>query len=309
MPPTSLATQGFPQLVRAFLDEGRTLAQFDHPGIVRVWDAFEENNTAYLVMELLEGSTLGNRVANRGPLSAQNLLRVAEALCEALGRLHQEGLLHRDIKPDNVFLTSDGRAVLIDFGSAREFQANQTVHHTRMVTHGYAPLEQYASKAKFGPFTDIYSLSATLYFAATGNQPPSAIDRHIGAQVPALPAGLQPELASAIKVGMSIEIDQRPQTTWQFLKLMTPSERTRPAPSPPASPETLPGPRSPNSETVSKTPPTTRAKKGESYSGCGCLISGIMILLAVGAIVSFPYVGIPLLILLGWIAHKNSKGK
>ncbi|MDQ3398769.1 MAG: serine/threonine protein kinase, partial [Deinococcota bacterium] len=157
VPPTSFGNQGLREALNNFLDEARTLAQFNHPAIVDVLDVFEENFTAYLVMELLQGETLGARIQERGKLTPEEVTTLAVNMASALSVVHHAGLLHRDIKPDNIFLTTDGRAVLIDFGSARAYAGGQTVSHTRLVTPGYAPLEQYTSQAKFGPYTDIYA--------------------------------------------------------------------------------------------------------------------------------------------------------
>src|SRR5262249_21454820 len=130
----------------SFLQEACTLAQFRHPGIVQVHTAFEENNTAYLVMELLKGKPLSELV-QRGPLPEQQAVGYAVRLGEALAVVHKQQVLHRDVKPENVIVTDDGRVVLIDFGTARQFAAGRTRHMTSMLTSGYAPLEQYSSQA------------------------------------------------------------------------------------------------------------------------------------------------------------------
>lgn len=119
IPPNSLGATGFLEAKTRFLEEARTLAQFNHPGIVRVLEVFEANNTAYLVMEALTGETLGAKMAREQKLPEAEVKRLALELCAALEVVHTAGLLHRDIKPDNVFLTQDSRVVLIDFGSAR----------------------------------------------------------------------------------------------------------------------------------------------------------------------------------------------
>ena len=154
MPPVSFGGIGFAEARIGVVEEGRTLAQFDHPGIVRVLDVLEENGTAYLVMEKLEGETLGSKLDRDGKMDAREVERVAVTIAEALEGVHNSGMLHRDIKPDNIFLTTQGRIVLIDFGSARSFVTAKTVRHTRLLTPGYAPLEQYAEQARFGPYTD-----------------------------------------------------------------------------------------------------------------------------------------------------------
>ena len=227
LPPTSFGAQGLEAGLKNFLDEARTLRRFDHPGIVDVMDVFEENFTAYLVMELLQGETLGGRITKSGALSAQEVMDLASALSDALAVVHEAGLLHRDIKPDNVFLTQDGRTVLIDFGSARAYASGRTVSHTRLVTPGYAPLEQYTTEAKFGPYTDLYALAATLYHAATGTPPPPVTDRLAGAELSPLPDELPPGLRAAIEQGLEIRVDERPATVAAFRDSLTREARPR----------------------------------------------------------------------------------
>ncbi len=236
VPPTSLGQEGMRGALDAFLDEARTLAQFNHPGIVNVLDVFEENFTAYLVMEYLEGQTLGGRIESQGALPVAEVSSLALTIADALRVVHNAGLLHRDLKPDNIFLTKDGRAVLIDFGSARAYAGGQTVSHTRLVTPGYAPLEQYSSKAKFGPYTDIYALAATLYHAVTGTQPLAATDRLVGEEIPPLAAELPTGLRAALKQGLAIHIDERPQTIDDFVELL--QEEVRPQRVPTEAPAT-----------------------------------------------------------------------
>src|SRR5215213_9913139 len=166
-----------------FLDEARILARFDHPGIVDVYGTFEENDTAYMVMELLRGKTLGQLVEERGPLTEAEAIDYIRRVGEALAVVHEASLLHRDLKPDNIMLTGDGEVVLIDFGTARAFAAGKTGRMTTMVTPGYAPVEQYSQAVHFGPFTDVYALGATLYHMLTGQMPASATDRASGVEL------------------------------------------------------------------------------------------------------------------------------
>jgi serine/threonine protein kinase len=231
-----------------FLDEARILARFDHSGIVDVYGTFEENNTAYMVMELLRGKTLGQLVADHGPLSERDAVGYIRRVGEALEAVHAASLLHRDLKPDNIMLTGDGEVVLIDFGTARAFAAGKTGRMTTMVTPGYAPLEQYGQSVRFGPFTDVYALAATLYHAVTGQMPAPATDRASGVDlVP--PRTLNPAVSAvtsdAILWAMSMRVDQRPQTVREFLDgLPSDDAFSRPAPSP----LTAPSPPTPRFE-------------------------------------------------------------
>jgi serine/threonine protein kinase len=233
-----------------FLDEASILTRFNHPGIVDVYGTFEENHTAYMVMELLRGQTLGQLLQQRGGLPEQEAVGYIARVGEALEVVHVANLLHRDLKPDNIMLTDDGGVVLIDFGTARAFAAGKTGRMTTMVTPGYAPLEQYGRDVRFGPFTDIYALGATLYHALTGQQPASATDRAIGVDlVP--PSKLNPAVSvgidDVVMWSMKMRVAERPQSVREFLAALRSSSRIAPSPAPtPPAPETIPaGPHRP----------------------------------------------------------------
>jgi serine/threonine protein kinase len=238
---------------QAFCEEGRTLEQFHHPGIVDVFGVFEENDTAYMVMEYLRGQDLEGLLSKRGgPLSEAEAIRHVRAVGEALIVVHGAGLLHRDVKPDNIIDTEDGRTVLIDFGSARAFAAGKTHRMTAMVTPGYAPLEQYSQHARFGPFTDVYGLAATLYHLLTDQIPVSPLDRIQGvelAPVRRFNPAVSERTSRAVAHGMEMEVGKRPQSVQEFLSRLgavsqpQPGAATRPRASPPRRPP--PAPRSP----------------------------------------------------------------
>jgi serine/threonine protein kinase len=229
IPPAKLGVQGFADTKRNFLEEARTLARFNHPSIVRVFEVFETNGTAYIVMEALEGESLSAVIFRTGKLSEVSVKKIATDLCDALEVIHQTGLLHRDIKPDNVYITKDNRAVLIDFGSARGFIQGQAKRHTQLVTPGYAAPEQYATEAKFGAYTDVYGLSATLYHAVTGNPPPTASDRVISSDTGLrLPESVTELLKTALTRGLALRIDARPQNAQEFVSLLEKAENVIP---------------------------------------------------------------------------------
>ncbi len=161
-----------------FLEEARTMARLDRlPNIVGVRDFFEENATAYIVMEYIDGTTLSALVEQRGgAMPAWELLHLIEPLFDSLGAMHELGLIHRDISPDNLML-EHGIIKLLDFGCARE-AADGDATMTIMLRHGYAPLEQYqSSSGAQGAWTDVYALAATIYFCITGKKPPQSMDR------------------------------------------------------------------------------------------------------------------------------------
>jgi serine/threonine protein kinase len=171
---------------RAFASEARKLAGFADAAIVRVYGVWEENGTAYLAMEALDGGSLGANLKASGPFTPKRTCELGIDLCRALGILHEGNLLHRDLKPDNIFFAADGSPVLIDFGNARRLVAHQTQTMSLALTPGYAPPEAYSSRGAFSPASDIYSLGATLWECLTGSPPPDATDRVLGAPLPDL---------------------------------------------------------------------------------------------------------------------------
>ena len=200
-----------------FLEEAQTVQRFKHDGIVRVYGVFEANQTAYMVMEALSGATLTTDVLENGAFPPKTVLELARQLCASLEIVHEADLLHRDIKPDNVFLSSDGRVVLIDFGSARGFAQGQVKRLTRLITPGYAAPEQYASQAAFGTYTDVYGLAATLYYAVEGQMPPMATDLMLGSRLEFKNAQ---HLQSGLEAGLKVKVDERPQTVEALLNLL-----------------------------------------------------------------------------------------
>ncbi len=212
---------GFRASRERFLREARVLARFTHPGIVRVYEVFEEHGTAYLVMELLHGRTLIQLLQQRNrPFGEADVLDVAGRVAAALRPVHAAGVLHRDVNPSNVMMSDHGRIVVIDFGLARDYDASLTVGMTRVVTPGYAPLEQYRGEGRFGPSTDVYGLAATCYRLATGKVPTSAIERDAGA-VLASARSINPAISKAVSDaigdGLELESTHRPQDLDAFL--------------------------------------------------------------------------------------------
>ncbi|MFQ5937899.1 MAG: serine/threonine-protein kinase [Acidiferrobacterales bacterium] len=160
-----------------FLDEARTLAKFREPNIVRVLGYMEAHGTAYFVMDYEDGESLSARLKKVGTLDENNVRAVMIPMLSGLRAVHAQKFLHRDIKPANIFLRRNGSPVLLDFGAARLALGEQSRAMTGMVTPGYAPFEQYFSRGKQGPWTDIYGIGATIYHCVTGIAPVASTDR------------------------------------------------------------------------------------------------------------------------------------
>jgi serine/threonine protein kinase len=216
LPRTTKLAEDFTWGRQRFVEEGRTLATLQRaPAIVRVFDFLEANGTAYIVMELVPGDTLENRLKSIGKLGATETDRIVWPLLDGLEQVHNAGFLHRDIKPANILLDAEGNPTLIDFGASRAAMVGRTTAMTAIFTPGYAAAEQMTS-AKQGPWTDIYGVAATLYHAVTGVAPPSSFDRMLEdayeplAQL--LPAGFAPGLLIGIDAGLAVRATDRPQS-------------------------------------------------------------------------------------------------
>ena len=228
-----------------FLEEARTLALFDRvPGIVRVYDFLQANGTAYMVMALAEGETLSQRLKREKVLKPPAIDRLLDPLLDGLQQVHAARFLHRDIKPANIMLDAEGNPTLIDFGASRAAVAEHSMVMTAIFTPGYAAAEQFTT-AKQGPYTDIYGLSATLYHAITGQQPPSAFDRMLDDAYKPLsrlgPTGFSPGLIAGIDAGMAVRAADRPQSIAGWREFLgqagaprADDTRIKPQPLPPA---------------------------------------------------------------------------
>lgn len=209
----------FEKYRQAFVKEARMLAALNHPNIVEVIDIFDENNTSYMVMAFIEGKSLQCIVDSRGRLPYPEVVNYIAQVTNAVGYLHDRHILHRDIKPDNIMITADYKAILIDFGSAREFEHDKTQIHTSMLTHGFAPTEQYTANSRKGSYTDIYAIGATMYFLLTGRVPVEAAARLTEKMVP--PKELAPDIPDeanrTILKAMQLKAENRHQTVNEFM--------------------------------------------------------------------------------------------
>jgi formylglycine-generating enzyme required for sulfatase activity len=215
----------FERGLRLFVDEARTLAAFDHPNVARIRNFFEENGTAYLVMDYVQGVPLDAEVRRSGRLAEGRALAVILPILDALAAVHAKGVLHRDVAPQNIYLRADGRPVLLDFGSARHAVRERSCGLTVVYTPGFAPYEQYIRSGRQGPWTDVYGAAATLYYMVTGTAPPGAIERELRDElVPArrVVPGLSRSLDTAITAGLTPDPGDRPGTVSVFRSMLAP---------------------------------------------------------------------------------------
>ncbi len=162
-----------------FLQEAETLAEFiGNENIVRVHSYFEENETAYFVMEFVEGISFDNYIKEHGGrISYEEAEKILLPVIDALAAVHSRGIIHRDVTPDNIYITKDKTVKLLDFGAARYSLGDKSRSLDVVLKHGFAPKEQYTRRGRQGPYTDVYTLGASFYFAVTGRRPPDSIDR------------------------------------------------------------------------------------------------------------------------------------
>ncbi len=161
-----------------FLKEARKMARVDDiPGVVRVRDLFRENDTAYIVMDFVEGETLKARLKRTGPMSWNQAKEIFQPAIRAMEQVHKAGLIHRDLSPDNIMLLPDGSVKILDLGAAKDLSINSGASSMQVAKSGFSPLEQYTQRGGSGSWTDVYSMAATIYYTLTGKLPPNAIDR------------------------------------------------------------------------------------------------------------------------------------
>ena len=210
-----------------FLEEARTLATFSHPAIVGVHRLIEANGTVYMVMDYVDGDSYEARLQRIGTETDQaSLMAVIGPILSGLEEVHDHGLLHRDIKPENILIDKRGQPILIDFGSARE-SVGKTMTMTSIVTHGYSPIEQYQTKGRMGPWTDIYALAAVMCRAITGQKPPEAPDRIVEDEFVWLSyrdlPGFSATFSQSVDWALRVRPEERPQLVPDFVQQLTQS--------------------------------------------------------------------------------------
>ncbi len=239
VPKSEADTESYAYGLQQFIEEGRALALFKHPNIVRVVRYFQANGTAYLVMEYEQGMSFKDYLRENPKPDEHYLLSLLLALLDGLQAIHAQKYLHRDIKPGNIYIREQGDPVLLDFGSARQALTQQSQSFTRIVTAGYAPFEQYPGNIKQTPATDLYALGATLYRAVTGKVPVNALQRFNDLQidnrdplVPAVEAGASMYSKAFLKlIDWMIQVypQHRPQSTAQITALLSVEQGEQPS--------------------------------------------------------------------------------
>ena len=246
---------GYASSRERFLREAKSMAKFrDVPQIVSIFDFFQANNTAYMVMQYIEGIDLAKYVHKRGGrIAMDETLRILKPIMEALSLVHEAGMIHRDIAPDNIMLHPRDGAKLLDFGAVRQLENPDTEKELTRSTeailkNGFAPMEQYQSRGSLGPWTDVYALSATIYYCVTGRIPTEALTRVMeetpldwsGAE------GITPEQIRVLEHGMAVRAKNRIQSVKELAEGLY-------APAKPE-PQTVPG------KNTAKTEPAADSK-------------------------------------------------
>ena len=238
-----------------FIKESKTIASLNHRNIIQIYDSFEENGTAYYVMEYIDGVSLSSIVKERGAMSEAMAVDYIRQVAAALDYIHNRQIMHLDIKPGNIMVRrDDDRAILIDFGLSKHYdeKSGEATSTTPVgVSHGFAPMEQYKQGGvkEFSPETDIYSLGATLYHLVTGTVPPDAADVADDG-LPTLPAHLSESTRTTIERAMSEKRKRRPHSIGEFLSLLDGGKMAA-----------APAPQPINEETVINVPKPTASEE------------------------------------------------
>ena len=217
----------------SFLKEARKMAKLGGiPGVVGVKSVFIQNETAYIVMDFIEGETLLKKLQRGGPMDYGTCISLMTPIMQALAEVHKHGIIHRDISPDNIMVQSDGKLILLDLGAAKDLDIqgkDGNVQSSQMVAkHGFSPVEQYGQAGKIGPWTDVYAMAATIYYCCTGVLPPSATDRMIEDTLTCRPR-LTKEEFDVLAFCMNVLPQKRPQNMDALLQIVThPAGKTPP---------------------------------------------------------------------------------
>lgn len=222
------------KFLKKFIKEAQTISALHHPNIVQIHDIFRENNTAYYVMEYIDGNSLGDIVKTQGALPETKAVEIIKKVAVALDYIHTKNINHLDVKPNNIMVRhNDGEVILIDFGVAKQYDEKTKEGTTTTpvgISHGYSPSEQYKRNgvSSFSPESDIYSLGATLYKLVTGITPPEAIE--VAQEgLPEMPSHISDACKSVIRKSMMLNKVDRPHNIAQFLDILNTKTQKKPA--------------------------------------------------------------------------------
>ena len=218
------AMEQFRAGLRSFIDEAKRLAKFKStPGIVSIYDSFIENDTGYIIMEFLDGMTVKEVLKQRKQMYYEEALAIITEVLKGLEKVHAEGIIHRDIAPDNIFITKEGQVKLIDFGAARYASSFHSRSLSVILKPGYAPEEQYRSHGEQGPWTDVYGIGATFYKMLTGITPTESIERSVkdNLQPPSkLGVAIQESQENTLMNSLNIKKEDRIQSATEYLSAL-----------------------------------------------------------------------------------------
>ena len=218
-----------------FLKEARKMSKVDDvSGIVRVRDLFQENQTAYIVMDYVEGETLKARLQKTGPMAWDQAKGIFQPAIRAMEQVHKAGLIHRDLSPDNLMLTPDAQVKILDLGAAKDLSINSGASSMQVAKSGFSPFEQYSQRGGSGPWTDVYAMAATVYYTLTGVLPPAAIDRVEEDTMDwSLVSTLPGRAREALRAAMAVSAKKRTQSMEELEKgLFEAENKTPPKPKP-----------------------------------------------------------------------------
>mgnify|MGYP002550731031 FL=1 len=279
----------------SFLKEARKMAKLGGiPGVVGVKSVFIQNETAYIVMDFIEGETLLKKLQREGPMPFDTCLSLLTPIIQSLAEVHEHGIIHRDISPDNIMVRPDGKLILLDLGAAKDLdiQGNDgSVQSSQMVAkHGFSPIEQYSKSGKVGPWTDIYAMAATIYYCCTGILPPPATDRTIDDTLACQPRLTQAQFGILADC-MRMRPQDRPQSMDTLLQMLTspqgeakaeppkPVEQETPPPEP-TEPEVEPAETKPEPQPTP--PPQPDAKPKRSFPAWWAAVVVIVLGIIIG---------------------------
>ena len=275
-----------------YVEEAKSLAKFyGLPGIVAVKDFFLENNTAYIVMEFVEGKTLKQMLADEGGrLPAATVLEMMKPLMRSLSEVHNAGVIHRDISPDNIMVTKEGNVKLLDFGAARDYADSGNRSLSVLLKPGYAPEEQYRTRGVQGPWSDVYALCATIYRAITGITPPESVERLRADELKtpsSLGAAIDPAREKALLKGMAVLQNERWQSVIELYEALYSEQYAAGVPLTPPRKKAPVTPKKAAQQSKTVNQPASPAGKTRKWSAPKWVALGVASLVLVSAAVFF----------------------